>query len=353
VVIFAQPEALFLAAPSTQTFPNMTFAIANQTVFGPWNWSWRFGDGQNSSIYQPNSHTYSTWGVYDIWLKVSNDYCSDSVSHSVQIIAPSPTAKFDYSPQKGCVPLQVNLSNLSLNAQSFLWDFGDGSTSYETAPTHYYYEPGTYFIKLTASGENGSDELTLGPIEVYPTPEAHLEVAPAIVYIPDQPVKCYDLSVGADSLIWWFGDGEQSSEQNPLHYYQNEGLYTITLIAMTDYMCLDTAIAPQQVEAKSQGKIDFPNAFKPSATGPSDGTFPMPDTENSVFHPVFRGVNEYELNIFNRWGELIFVSKDLNIGWDGYYRGELCKQDVYVWKAEGKYINGKAFDFAGDVTLLR
>jgi gliding motility-associated-like protein len=154
-------------------------------------------------------------------------------------------------------------------------------------------------------------------------------------------------------LIWWFGDGEQSSEQNPLHYYQNEGLYTITLIAMTDYMCLDTAIAPQQVEAKSQGKIDFPNAFKPSATGPSDGTFPMPDTENSVFHPVFRGVNEYELNIFNRWGELIFVSKDLNIGWDGYYRGELCKQDVYVWKAEGKYINGKAFDFAGDVTLLR
>ena len=62
---------------------------------------------------------------------------------------------------------------------------------------------------------------------------------------------------------------------------------------------------------------------------------------------------EYELNIFNRWGELIFVSKDPKIGWDGYYRGKLCKQDVYVWKVRIKFSNGEVLEKVGDVTLLR
>jgi gliding motility-associated-like protein len=59
------------------------------------------------------------------------------------------------------------------------------------------------------------------------------------------------------------------------------------------------------------------------------------------------------MNIFNRWGELIFESTDVNIGWDGYYRGKLCKQDVYVWKVTGKFSNGDLFTLAGDVTLLK
>ena len=57
--------------------------------------------------------------------------------------------------------------------------------------------------------------------------------------------------------------------------------------------------------------------------------------------------------IFNRWGELIFESKDIKIGWDGYYRGKLCQQDVYVWKLFAKFEDGTIVEKAGDVTLLR
>ncbi|HYG52734.1 MAG TPA: gliding motility-associated C-terminal domain-containing protein, partial [Flavobacteriales bacterium] len=59
------------------------------------------------------------------------------------------------------------------------------------------------------------------------------------------------------------------------------------------------------------------------------------------------------LLIFNRWGELIFESTDVNKGWDGYYRGVICTQDVYVWKADVTFIDGREFSATGDLTLLR
>ncbi len=72
-----------------------------------------------------------------------------------------------------------------------------------------------------------------------------------------------------------------------------------------------------------------------------------------MFFPYTLGVIDYKLEIFNRWGEQIFESLDVNIGWDGYYRGKLCQQDVYVWKAYLKLNNGMEYTKAGDVTLLR
>ncbi|UTW61224.1 gliding motility-associated C-terminal domain-containing protein [bacterium SCSIO 12741] len=64
---------------------------------------------------------------------------------------------------------------------------------------------------------------------------------------------------------------------------------------------------------------------------------------------------EYQLMIFNRWGEMVFETSDVAQGWDGYYRDtdKICIQDVYVWKVMGKYINGQRFEEAGEVTLLR
>ena len=93
--------------------------------------------------------------------------------------------------------------------------------------------------------------------------------------------------------------------------------------------------------------------FLPSLTGSSGGYYDdlTPDN-NTVFRPFSDGVVEYHLQIFNRWGELIFESNDVNIGWDGYHKGEVCSQGVYVYKVTGKYANGRPFVQTGDVTLL-
>jgi gliding motility-associated-like protein len=69
--------------------------------------------------------------------------------------------------------------------------------------------------------------------------------------------------------------------------------------------------------------------------------------------PITEGVVEFNMLIFNRWGELLFESKRIEDGWDGYYRGKLCKQDVYVYKIYVKYLDGETTTRIGDVTLMR
>ncbi|MFB0923945.1 MAG: PKD domain-containing protein, partial [Vicingaceae bacterium] len=163
----------------------------------------------------------------------------------------------------------------------------------------------------------------------------------------------FNLSNFSSSYTWDFGDGNSSSEEHPQHIYTTEGNYDITLIATNQNSCKDTFVLSAAVDALSKGDISIPNAFTPSPDGSNGGIFTNADTDNDVFHPIVVGADEYELNIFNKWGELLFISLDVSIGWDGYYRNELCKQDVYIYKIKVRYLDGRSESFVGDVTLLR
>jgi hypothetical protein len=100
--------------------------------------------------------------------------------------------------------------------------------------------------------------------------------------------------------------------------------------------------------------IVFPNAFIPNKNGPTGGYYsPRSDEAAFVFHPEYEGVSEYHLVIYSRTGAVLFESRNLNIGWDGYYKGQLCEPGVYIWRARGRYANGEQFIKMGDVTLLR
>ena len=108
------------------------------------------------------------------------------------------------------------------------------------------------------------------------------------------------------------------------------------------------------VTAEEKCSLVFPNAFIPDKAGPSGGRYNINDLSDRIFYPRFReGIRDYDLKIFNRWGELLFESKDIEIGWDGYYKNQLCKQDVYVWKVVAKCSNGHDIINAGNVTLIR
>jgi gliding motility-associated-like protein len=107
------------------------------------------------------------------------------------------------------------------------------------------------------------------------------------------------------------------------------------------------------VTGKAAGDLVFPNAFTPSNTGPTDGVYDPASFSNDYFFPVFEGVEAYKLQVFNRWGEVVFESTDITIGWDGYYRDQPAKQDVYAWKAYARFSDGRETTLAGDVTLLR
>lgn len=353
VTVFPTPQAAFTATPSTLTFPAATVTITNMTSSGGWTYHWDFGDNSTSTSVQPGTHTYASWGAYTIALIVTNPYCSDTATTIINIVAPPPVSQFTLDAQSGCAPLTVQFTNSSLYADTYTWDFGDGTSASAPNPTHTYYNAGDFIVKLWANGPGGQQIATGGPVHVFPQPTAYFSVSPTVVFIPDQPVLCFNMSQEATTYQWSFGDGTGSNEQNPVHYYQQEGEYTISLFVSTQYHCTDSFSIPRAVVAKAAGQIEFPSAFSPNPFGPSGGEYNPADLNNDIFHPVHVGIDEYQFSIYNRWGELIFESKDVNVGWDGYYRNQICKQDVYVWKVKGKFINGASFMKAGDVTLIR
>jgi gliding motility-associated-like protein len=139
-----------------------------------------------------------------------------------------------------------------------------------------------------------------------------------------------------------------------MYEYKEEGVYDVSLEVMNDKGCKDKFIQREAVTAEKGGKIKFPNAFTPNPSGPNGGRYVFGDKENYVFYPfVQEGIDEYKLQIYTRWGELIFESNDIKIGWDGYYRGKLAPQGAYIYKVTCKFGTGILKIYTGDVTLLR
>lgn len=353
VTVLPDPQAMFLATPVSQTYPDTTVNIANNTGQGPWQYEWDFGDGNTSNLQNPGVHDYTGWGTFDIMLIVSTPYCSDTAMQNIEIIPPLPVPDFIGSGE-GCQPLTISFVNTSLYADSYIWQFGDGGTSNQVNPTYTYTIPGTYSVELIATGPGGvQSTVKVDSVIVHERANAFFTFTPAVVFVPSNPVQFYNLSSFADSYEWDLGDGTNSVAFEPVHSYTSAGFFNVTLIANNQWNCPDTLTISNAIEGKEGGDAIFPNAFTPNPNGPSGGAYDPNSFNNDVFFPVFEGVEDYHLMIFNRWGELIFESFDPNIGWDGYYRDQLCQQDVYVWKVRAEFTDGRVLDQVGDVTLLR
>jgi hypothetical protein len=208
-------------------------------------------------------------------------------------------------------------------------------------------------VKLTVTNIAGQSSHT-GLIKVYQNPTALFNVYPTNIINNSQVVIFTNFSFYAESYLWNFGDGKTSTEMNPWHKYESEGTYEISLITTSKDGCLDSMIyeSPVVVEYKT-GDIKFPNCFRWNLTGPTGGYWSDNQIDDNLFRPFFINVISYKLQIFNRWGVLIYESSELHKGWDGYFgNGNLAVQGVYVWKATGQYADGSYFDKVGDVTFL-
>jgi PKD repeat protein len=352
------PIPQFTADPVTQVFipPSAGVTFTNATNAGNWSWLWKFGDNSTSTQINP-VHQYNNVGTYYITLIAGNSECSDSIMHFVTIVPPAPVAMFDTIPS-GCAPLFISLNNTSINTEvpgtTYRWDFGDGSLSTAKNPTYTYFTPGTYRIELTVTGPGGISVMSR-VVGAYPSPLAHFQVAPNTVYVNDVSVRYFNLSQGAKYYIWDFGDGDTSHMSDPSHRYMEEGVFDVTLWAYSENGCSDSHLLPDAVTVLPVGDVRFPTVFIPNKTGPIERT-DLPtggdDVDMFFYPPIRQTVTNYKLQIFNRWGVLIFESHDINVPWNGYYKGELCQQGVYVWLVEGKYQDGKPFKMVGNVTLL-
>jgi gliding motility-associated-like protein len=161
------------------------------------------------------------------------------------------------------------------------------------------------------------------------------------------------MSVDADQYLWHFGDDSTSRLPSPMHQYRDTGTYNIRLEVWSEYGCYDDTTKTDAVTVEQSGRIRFPSGFTPNANGPQGGHYNVNSKDNDVFHPIVKGVQEYHLEIFNRWGVMVFRSDKVEIGWDGYYQGKLAEEGVYIYKVHGTYNNGTRFEKVGDFVLIR
>lgn len=354
ITIFATPRAEFSADPPLQKYPSSTVNFTNLGSSGTgFDYEWDFGDGNVSQEENP-SHTYVDHGTYDVTFTVSNGNCVTSVTHRVTVQPADPVSAFDeIAPD--CAPMTVTFNNRSEYADFYRWDFGDGAMSVEENPTHTYHAPGTYLVRLTAYGDGGENESN-SFVTVFVSPIAYHNVSPSFVYVNDQHVATFNLSQGGDIYLWDFGDGHTTNDFEPIHVYTEPGIFDVGLEVWTEEGCYDKFVKYEAVEVDQAGGISYPSGFRPGDAPTGGRIDPGADEyeRNKVFLPgVADKVDEYHLTIHNRWGEMLFESRDINVGWDGFVKGVKAKQDVYIWKVTGKYTNGETFVMAGDITLLR
>ncbi|EMR01669.1 PKD domain-containing protein [Cesiribacter andamanensis] len=362
ITVYPQLSPLFSLDNNQPNLPEAIVTITNTTPHAEaWTHSWNFGDGTSSTEVYPGSKQYTAYGTYLITLTISNGRCTATYTQEVRVGDTSPIVEFEPVPVAGCAPLEVSFVNQSqfTDPLSYLWNFGDGTQSREANPTHTYYRPGVYEVSLTASNSTGETKtVTQKMVTVYEVPQANFDVWDRVVRVPSEPVRVANYSVGADSYLWDFGDGTTYTDASPVHYYTQPGIYDITLIARNQWGCADTLILNQVVSAQAGGEIRFPNAFTPDPSGPASGYLDPENRDewnkNDVFLPYMTGgVKSFNMKIYNRWGELLFESNEKNKGWNGYYKGQLCKADVYAFKVLVEFSDGQSLQKIGDITLIR
>jgi hypothetical protein len=254
----------------------------------------------------------------------------------------------------GCQPLKVIFrNNLTASYNKFTWEFGDGGSSVLKDPEWVFENPGEYIVTMRASTEGVNPVTGTVTVIVHPKPKAVFEITPVKVVIPDEEVRFMNYSTNGIEYRWDYGDGNTSGVFEPRHKYGKYGNYTVSLTVISEDGCRDT-FAINDAFSGSAHYIEMPNAFIPNPHGPSGGFFSSKSDERAeIFHPAWSGVANYRLQIFSKRGILLFESNDINLGWDGYFNGQLINPGVYVWKINGSFANGQPFTKMGDVTLLK
>lgn len=245
IIVLPQREVTFTAVNNIGCNAPMAVTFHNTTT-GAVSYLWNFGDNTTSTAENP-VHTYKKKGEYTVTLTVNSAIgCPGSlIQQSFVKITPPNITSIKNLPLKGCVPATARpvavISN-NVAGSKYVWDFGDGTSSTDSVPSHTYTIPGYYNIKLTLTTPTGCiDTFTaVRGAQVGTKPVSDFSANPLDV-CANTPVNFTDLSTGstANNWLWGFGDRTISVEQNPVHIYGSTGKFTVTLV-VSNFGCSDT-----------------------------------------------------------------------------------------------------------------
>ncbi|MES2680005.1 MAG: PKD domain-containing protein [Bacteroidota bacterium] len=344
------PLSVDFDSPDKQCLKNNSFKFITKGVYlAQTTYTWDFTSAatpSNSVLKDPSGISFKDPGLYYVKLMAKQFACTDSTIDSVRVLT-RPVAKINNLPLVLCDPATVGFSNGSLSELplKYYWSFSNGksSTDYETIQV--FTPPGTYKATLMVVTQKICSDTSIASfnnILVNPSPKAGFSVSPQITSIFEPEITISN-KASFDALSWNYNLGDGSSSVFPFekHLYQTHGDFTITQTVGNRYGCFDSTRIV--ITILPEFRFWIPNTFTP------DG-----NSRNDLFGPTIIGVTNYEFEIFDRWGQKVFKTNDVDQGWDGYFKGVECKQDVYAWRISFRNVtNLKKEVRSGHVLILK
>jgi len=344
IVTVLPPLSLTVSSPDSVckgSLADVIFTATGGDSHYDFHWSNNLSGASNSILIAGDS-TFSV---------TLTDGCgSPGITMVVSITAVfAPNVSLSLVTQSGCEPYEAHFAVPQgwPSGYSYLWNFGDGFTSSQAAPSHLYLQDGNYNVTLTVSYAVAGSCAT-----VLEFPNAvHVKAVPVARFISDPPVPTLnhpdvffsDRSTGAAFWYWNFGDGApEIREQNPRHAYKDTGLYTASLKVESLEGCFDSTY--QEIHVQDELQFFIPNAFTPNGSGTND------------YLKIYGvGIASYELFIYDRWGKLIHSAKNREEAWDGTNdaTGEPAPQGVYVYKVSIIDTGGNIHNKFNHITVIR
>jgi hypothetical protein len=286
--------------------------------------------------------------------------CKDSLTKSTRVFA-LPAAHFDNT--VACTGNPTDFTDISLaidtSIMAWRWNFGDLGSTKDTSeiqnPVYEYQTVGDYLVRLVVMDHNGCLDTVDSTITVNVTPVASFTLTNTLNGMTGK-IQLNNLSSGATSYLWDFGNGNSSVDENPVATYSMDGTYVIMLISSNEFNCTDTTYYKYEVLFKG---LYVPNAFSPTNT----------NLAVRLFKPVGKNLKQYNMQVYDSWGHLLWESSQIDSegrpleGWDGTFNGILLPQGTYMWKASATFIDdtiwqgsdiGKGeYKTMGTVSLIR
>lgn len=316
-------------------------------------WFWSFSDGTLDSV-QFFTHRFDNPSNYLAYMHIVDDNkCKDSITKMIDWFPVPPVLIVQPSRYIGCPPIDIEFSNLSKPVDStykITWDFGDSTTSNSFKPLHSYTKVGVYSVNVNLVSPIGckTSKTFNNLIRIAVNPIADFDYSPATNISNINPrVDFTDKSTGAIAWNWTFGEqlDKYSIAKNPTYNFRDTGLHIIRLLITDKNGCTDSLT--KEIDVLPEIRFFMPNAFTPNG----DGT-------NELFLPngFFFGLKNYTFSIWNRWGEKIFETNDINEGWNGRFKnlGDHTLIDgVYQYSIQYIEPRGKVVKQQGFVNLVR
>lgn len=264
--VYGQLTADFSASVTEGCAP-LVVTFQDISVGEPNEWEWDLGN-ENISILQNPSTVYNQPGRYEVKLIIKQGNNSDTVVKTAFItVYGNPTSNFSASSVEECVPFETQFTDLTMvganddDIVDWQWDFGDGKVSKAQNPLHTYEQPGIYPVTLITTDTRGCKNITFkgdfiraeGSIVNFSSDQQFVCNAPAIVRFQNQSTT---LSSQPANVLWDFGDGQTSTENNPVHAYTKDGIYSVKLTVQADE-CTNELLREDYIRISGSAGVDF------------------------------------------------------------------------------------------------